>query len=191
MRRRGPDSRLWFLSLATALVLPAAVAGQVVQPAPVPQPWQAPPQPYRPPPIFPAYLLPLFVVVVAAHRLKKQREQEEEEEVTPHLTDPATAFEYKIIRGMFQKPDKLRAMLDDEARAGWELFELLDGARARLRRPTTCRARDGDLTQDPYRTTYLTGQGPGAQKVVLVIFAVIAVIAVAVATIAVIAAVSK
>src|SRR3954467_13567060 len=127
MRQRGPNSRLWCLGLATALVLPAAVAGQVVQPAPVQQqPWRAPPQPYRPPPVFPAFLLPLVVVVVAAaHRLKKQREQEEEEEVTPHLTDPATAFEYKIIRGMFQKPDKLRAMLDDEARAGWELFELL------------------------------------------------------------------
>src|SRR4029079_9074476 len=99
MWRRGPDSRMWFLRLATALVLPAAVAGQVVHPAPVPQPWQAPPQPSRPPPIFPAYLLPLFVVFVAAAlRLKKQREQEEEEDVTPHLTDPATAFEYKIIR---------------------------------------------------------------------------------------------
>jgi hypothetical protein len=189
MRRRVPDSRLWFLGLATALVLPAAVAGQVVQPLPVPQPWRAPPQPSRPPPVFPAFLLPLFVVVVAAaHRLKKQREQEEEEEVTPHLTDPATAFEYKIIRGMFQKPDQLRAMLDDEARAGWELFELLDPARARLRRPTTCRARDGDLTQDPYRTTYLAGQGPAALKVALIVFGVLAVIG---ATVAVIAAVSK
>jgi hypothetical protein len=189
MRRRVPDSRLWCLGLATALALPAAIAGQVVQPAPLPQqPWRAPPQPYRPPPIFPAYLLPLFVVVAAAaYRLKKQREQEEEEDVT-HLTDPAAAFEYKIIRGAFQKPDKLRAMLDEEARAGWELFELLDAARARLRRPTTCRARDSELTQDPYRTTYLVGQGPAAVKFVLVVFGILVVIGV---TVAVIMALSK
>ena len=43
-------------------------------------------------------------------------------------------------------------MLDEEARAGWELFEVLDSSRIRLKRATSWRDKDNDLTQDPYRT---------------------------------------
>jgi hypothetical protein len=185
--------RLQHVALGAVLALPAALAGQPVPQPPQPPlpPGPSPPQPYRQPPVFPVALLPCFVAIAAAAYLLQKRLEEEEEEVTPHLSDPTTAFEYKIIRsagGAFQKPDKLRAMLDEEGRAGWELFELLDGCRARLRRPTACRARDGELTQDPYRTRYGSGEGAIALKIVLVIFGIIAVM---VGTIAVVAAVSK
>jgi len=108
--------------------------------------------------------------------------------MTSHLTDPAAASEYKIIRGGFQKPDKLRAMLDEEARAGWELFELLDAGRARLRRPTACRARDGELTQDPYRTVYSAADPATALRVLVVLGAILAV---TVVTVGVLVAVNK
>jgi hypothetical protein len=148
-----------------------------------------PPQRTSPPTtLFPAYLLPLFVALAAAaYRVKKQREQEEEE-MTSHLTDPATASEFKIIRGGFQKPDKLRAMLDEEARAGWELFELLDAGRARLRRPTACRARDGELTQDPYRTVYSAADPATVLKVLLVLGGILVV---TIVTVGVLIAVNK
>src|SRR5262245_10355715 len=172
MRPPRSHSRLRSLALAAVLALPAAALAQPPVPFPPlpPQlPWVPAQPPTQPATVFPAFLLPLFLALVAvANQVKKQREQEEEE-MTPHLTDPAVAAEYKIIRGDFRKPDKLRTMLDEEARAGWELFELLDAARARLRRPTACRARDGDLTQDPYRTVCGPTDGANALKVLLVV----------------------
>lgn len=70
-------------------------------------------------------------------------------------TDPSGAVEYKIIRsatGGFKDLFKFRAVLDEEARAGWELVEKLDNSRVRLRRSTECRKGDAGLGQDPYRT---------------------------------------
>jgi hypothetical protein len=90
----------------------------------------------------------------AAAKRKRDLQQEEEEEVTPLNSDPSGAVEYKIIRsvsGGFKKPAKLRAALEEEARAGWELMEKLDNSRVRLRRPVAWRQKDGELAQDPYR----------------------------------------
>jgi hypothetical protein len=154
---------------AGPLAAPAQPAGPKpvgpAQPVPWPEPPPAPPVYHPPPPVYLNLLPALLGVAVAVYALKKLLEREEEEEVTPHLTDPTTAFEYKIIRsyGAFKRPDKFRTMLEEEGRAGWELFELLDHSRVRLRRPTSCRARDAELTQDPYRTRY----GSGEAKVVL------------------------
>jgi hypothetical protein len=92
--------------------------------------------------------------VAAAAEAERQRNQEEEEEVTPMNTDSSGAVEYKIIRSStraFKDPAKFRAALEEEARAGWALFEKLDDGRVRLRRPITCRERDALLDQDPYR----------------------------------------
>jgi hypothetical protein len=110
-----------------------------------------------------------LIVAFAVWVLKRQREQEEEEMSAP-TTDPATGFEYKIIRsatGAFKHPDKFRAMLDEEARAGWELHELFDHCRVRLRRFVVCRQRDAELSQDPYRTRFGTGEGKIALWIVL------------------------
>ena len=90
----------------------------------------------------------------AAAAAKRQRDQEEEEEVTPLNSDPSGAVEYKIIRSAtsaFKNPAKLRATLEEEARAGWELVEKLDDSRVRLRRSIAWRQKDGELSQDPYR----------------------------------------
>jgi hypothetical protein len=90
----------------------------------------------------------------AAAAAKRKREEEEEEEMTPFNSDPSGAVEYKIIRsvsGAFKNPEKFRAALEGEARAGWELVEKLDDSRVRLRRAITWRQKDGELSQDPYR----------------------------------------
>ena len=134
-------------------------------PAPLPRP-QRPPRRSNPPPV--AALLPLWLVILVALVNHQKQQQEEEEEVTPHTADPSTQFEYKIVRsgtGAFKTPATFRAMLEEEARAGWEMFEKLDHCRVRLRRSTAWRDRDGELAQDPYRTRYGAGEG----KAVLII----------------------
>ncbi|HJZ92097.1 MAG TPA: hypothetical protein VKE40_14575, partial [Gemmataceae bacterium] len=161
------------------------------QPQPPPAPFPGPPhaplppgpplppggRPYQPPPSFPAVVPALLVVALAVWALKRQREQEEEEMTAP-TTDPAAGFEYKIVRSAtaaFKRPDKFRAMLDEEARAGWELFEVFDHCRVRLRRSVACRERDAELSQDPYRTRFGTPEGKIALWIVLGILVGIAV----------------
>jgi hypothetical protein len=90
----------------------------------------------------------------AAAAAARRRREQEEEEVTPENSDPSCATEYKILRsatGAFKRPAKLRAALEEEARAGWDLMEKLDDSRVRLRRSISWRQRDGELSQDPYR----------------------------------------
>ncbi len=92
-------------------------------------------------------------------------------------------YEYKILRsawGSFRWSSSLRAALDHEARAGWDLFEKLDNNRVRLRRPVTCRAQDAELHQDPYRTWVGPTEGMMVGVVVLgiviVMFTIIALV---------------
>ena len=144
-------------------LLPADLAAQppVVPPPPGPVAQQPAPPPRRSP-TFPAYLPALFVVFFIILAAQQKQQQEEEEEVSTHLTDSSAAVEYKIMRSgtaAFRKPEKFRAMLDEEARAGWELFEKLDDGRVRLRRAVSWRERDADLGQDPYRTRVTGGAG--------------------------------
>ena len=143
-----------------------------------------PPAQHRPPPRPPWFLIlqpwlwPLVGAAVA-QAAKQKREHEEEEEMTPFQPDASAAVEYKIIRsstGAFKNPAKFKAALEEEARAGWELFEKLDCSRARLCRPTTCRQKDAELSQDPYRTNVGVGQGTIAVWVVLGIVVSIAVV---------------
>jgi len=130
-------------------------------------------------------MLPVFIVIlIAVWAMQRKLQQEEEEEVTPLSADPATGFEYKIMRsalGSFKKPESLRAMLEEESRAGWELFEKLDDCRVRLRRPTACRQRDAEITQDPYRTRYSVDESKQLIRVLLVLLAFVVVIAIGVA----------
>lgn len=91
----------------------------------------------------------------AAAAAAKRREElrlEEEQETAPMTND--TQFEYKIMRtawGTFKSAARLQAVLEEEAPAGWDLFEKLDDRRLRLRRPIQCREQDAERTQDPYR----------------------------------------
>lgn len=70
-------------------------------------------------------------------------------------------WEFKIVRsevGAFRKPKNLRRLVEEEARAGWELLEKFDSNRVRFKRPTSARAHDSDLLPqvDPYRTRFDT-----------------------------------
>ena len=76
--------------------------------------------------------------------------------MTPYSSDdPLTNWEFKIIRsatGSFGQSEKLRKVLEEEARVGWELVEKFDNNRVRLRRPVAARKDDVALDFDPYRT---------------------------------------
>src|SRR5262245_38288972 len=88
----------------------------------------------------------------AANRVLEQ--EEEEEEMSPLDPGEASRYEYKIIRsatGAFKNPTGFREVLEDEARAGWELLEKLSDHRVRLRRHVKWREKDASLSQDPYR----------------------------------------
>ena len=98
----------------------------------------------------------------AAAAAARRRREEEEEEMTLMSTDPSGSVEYKIIRsatGGFRDPVWFRAVLAEEAKAGWELVEKLDNSRARLRRSTEWRKGDTELGQDPYRTQVGISEG--------------------------------
>jgi hypothetical protein len=83
--------------------------------------------------------------------------RQEEAEMTPYSkADLAEDWEFKIIRstvGTFKNPAKMRAILEQEARAGWVLVEKFDYSRIRLKRPASARANDANLDFDPYRTS--------------------------------------
>jgi hypothetical protein len=197
MRPQQPIKRckcwLFFVGAFTlVLALPVDLAAQPkdknqppirikdpVQPWP-PQPPQSPTQPYKQPvPPFAGAMPGLIVVALAIWAMQQKLRQEEEEEVTPISADPAAGFEYKIMRstfGSFKDPPKLRAMLEEEARAGWEMFEKLDDCRIRLRRSVACRQRDAELGQDAYRTRFGAGEGKVVLWVVVAIVAFSAVI---------------
>ncbi len=83
--------------------------------------------------------------------------RQEEEEMTGYTSDDLGGeWEFKILRSNFAtfgKPEKLREILDEEARSGWVLLEKFDDQRIRLKRPISARALDAKHELDPYRTT--------------------------------------
>jgi hypothetical protein len=102
----------------------------------------------------------------AAIAAAQARQREEEEVRTPYTEDELVAdYEFKILRAVtsrFDKPETLREVLEEEARAGWTLLEKFDGQRLRLKRPSEAKKGDHALLQagiDPYRTWYGLGQG--------------------------------
>jgi len=92
----------------------------------------------------------------AAAAARKRRERQEEEERTSYTSEEwAEGWEFKIVRsstGAFRTPAFLRAVLDEEQRAGWTLVEKFDNGRIRLKRPASARASDPTLGCDAYRT---------------------------------------
>ena len=84
----------------------------------------------------------------------------------------AEGWEFKIVRsstGAFKTPEFLRAVLDEERRAGWTFVEKFDNGRIRLKRPASARANDSALGSDVYRTHV----GISELKLTLSIFAAI------------------
>ena len=66
------------------------------------------------------------------------------------------ALEFKILQAqtpLFNSPDKLREVLEEEARAGWDLLEKEDNYRIKLQRDTSYREADANLDFDAYRSS--------------------------------------
>ena len=89
----------------------------------------------------------------------RRRQLREEEEMTNYPADETAGWEFKIVRsvtGAFAKPAVFNKLLEEEARAGWELLEKFDDRRVRFKRPISARAGDAQLPAgvDPYRTQY-------------------------------------
>lgn len=92
--------------------------------------------------------------------------------MTSYPAGETIEYEYKIIRnqlGAFGKPEKLRQILAEEAKAGWEFLEKFDNNRIRLKRRVEWRERDGEIPWDPYRTTI----GISDTKLVFVILGIV------------------
>ncbi len=115
----------------------------------------------------------------AAAAERRRKMAEEEEEMTPYTPGDLEGHEFKIIRsitGAFKHPAKLRAVLDEEAQAGWELVEKFDNGRVRLKRKLEWRSKDHELTFDPYRITVGMSEGKLVAVVLISVFGGIAVI---------------
>ncbi len=122
----------------------------------------------------------------AAARAAERRRQEEEE-MTAYGPNDLEQYEFKIIRsatGSFKHPAKLRAILDEEGKAGWELVEKFDNSRVRLKRGLEWRDKDAALVQDPYRTTVGISEGMLALRIVLGMIVGFGLVAIIVAAIA-------
>jgi hypothetical protein len=94
-------------------------------------------------------------------KLRKELESFKEENKTAFAGDDGLqGFEFKIVRNevnLFEQPQLRAQALSEEARAGWQLVEKIDGNRLRLKRPASERANDSTLPPDydPYRTAVL------------------------------------
>jgi hypothetical protein len=100
----------------------------------------------------------------AAAAVAEMQRQEDEEMTRYTAQDLAEGWEFKIVRsnsGVFRKPEKLQALLDEEKRGGWMLVEKFDDCRVRLKRPAGTKVTQGDFADgyDPYRTTVGLSQG--------------------------------
>jgi hypothetical protein len=107
----------------------------------------------------------------AAQAAARAREEEEMTSYTPQ--DLAENWEFKMLRsttGAFRNPDRLRAILQEEQRAGWTLVEKFDDSRIRLKRPARAHADDADLGFDPHRTWVGIGPLVFTLLVILAIF---------------------
>ena len=118
-----------------------------------------------------------------------ERMRQEEEEMTAYTSqDLSEGWEFKILRSsanVFKSPERMKAVLAEEAEAGWILVEKFDNGRIRLKRPVSARAQDHSLRFDPYRTwTGMsdTTQGLMIAGITLAVLAVLALIIVLVAT---------
>ena len=110
----------------------------------------------------------------AAAKRRRMMLAEEEEDMARYTQDDlSNNWEFKIVRSdsaAFRKPEVLRELIEEEARAGWVMLEKFDDRRVRFKRLRSARTRDALLPPglDAYRTRY---GSPTAQYAVLAILA--------------------
>jgi hypothetical protein len=124
-----------------------------------------------------ANALPGIMAAYAA-QVQRQRMLAEEEKMTGYTREDLDSdWEFKILRAntaAFRKPDDFRKVLEEEARAGWELVEKFDNSRIRFKRPLSARRHDAQLLSsgvDPYRVHY--GMSPGAYSLIVIVIALL------------------
>jgi hypothetical protein len=144
---------------------------------PSPQRPPPPPPPSRPFPVWVFVWVAMLPALVAAQRQQK-RLREEEESKTPYTEeDLMNDWEFKILRdplGRFGREAFRARILQEESAGGWQLVEVFDGARMRLKRPPSARAAGVTLPgYDPYRLALRAPAGY-AMNIVLGILGAIA-----------------
>jgi hypothetical protein len=144
--------------------MPPQQPGQPVQRRPPPPPRvQTPLYPFW----FPLIVLPIVLFLIHQARQQKKQQQkkqrdDEEENRTPYTEDDLMQdWEFKIlhcygllfVRGGGLQPEFLRFVLAEEAQNGWQLVEVFDCQRIRLKRLADRRGGDVSLPGrlDPYR----------------------------------------
>lgn len=102
-----------------------------------------------------------YASAAAAAAAAKRRMEEEEEQMTSYSDEDLNDdWEFKIVRanrGVFNKPQTLQKLIEEESQAGWVFLEKFDGSRIRFKRRRSTRANDAQLIAsgiDPYRTHY-------------------------------------
>ena len=73
-----------------------------------------------------------------------------------HVLEPPMELEYKVIQAqtpLFSDTAKMHEVLEQEARAGWQLLEKEDNYRIKLQRNISHRDNDKNLDFDAYRST--------------------------------------
>ncbi len=115
-------------------------------------------------------------IALTAARHRQQIEQEEETMTHYTQEDLEGRWEFKIVRsstGAFKNRAKLAALLEEESLAGWEMVELFDNHRIRLKRPISDRRKDSQLPpgMDPYRTQVGFAEGPLVAAIIGVVLA--------------------
>jgi hypothetical protein len=139
--------------------MPPQQPGQPVQRLPPPPPPPPPPRVQTPlyPFLFPLIVLPIVLFLIHQQHQKKKQGDDEEENRTPYTEDDLMQdWEFKILRcnaPLFLQPAFLRFVLAEEAQNGWQLVEVFDGQRIRLKRLANRRGVDVSLPGrlDPYR----------------------------------------
>ena len=130
----------------------ARLVQRPVSPPPYTPPARPPSQPF---PVWLFAWLAMLPAIYAAQRQQKQR-REEEEAKTPYAEeDLMNDWEFKILRdplGRFGRENFRMRILQEESAAGWQLVEVFDAARLRLKRPPSARETPAALPvgHDPY-----------------------------------------
>lgn len=91
----------------------------------------------------------------AAAAAQQLIEQDEEESLTGYAMTELDEYEFKILRsfgGGFNDGEYLHRVLDEEAQNGWELLEVFDNTRIRLKRPKASQSFVSKNGIEPYRT---------------------------------------
>lgn len=108
--------------------------------------------------------IPAVTGGAAAAAAAAEEQRKEEEEMTGYTREELEGeWEFKIVRSFmnaFANPRIMQRLVEEEARAGWEMVEKFDNGRVRFKRHKSARGLDDQLRAegvDPYRANFGAG----------------------------------